>query len=301
MRDASWLILKNSNDSLGGFWIAQLFTLDRMKPPDSLQVVAKVGAKIEFPWLPGFSQYQQIKIALAKMRTGDVEEALHVATDSSIISSPLTNVTLALVHHRLKNHNEAARLLEQVEGAYSSSVQRALADSTFVPALNWTYWNEFMILHREAHEMILGKRPTDDPWLLLMMARERMRNGFALRADRDFKQAVELRPDDSQLWAARGRIYAELGLLDRVAADFDRAGNLATKPAQSIVLARAAARSAAAADAAKNIGLLDEFRRRALDAVRSALKAGFADKESLRTDPELKSIQNLPEFQSLIE
>ena len=121
------------------------------------------------------------------------------------------------------------------------------------------------------------------------------------RADADFKAAGELHPDDAEVWAIRGRIFAELGSLDRAAADFGQAQQFARQPEHFLTLARAAAHSSVLAEGASDVPRRDEFRRRALDAIRQASKSGFAEIESLRNDPDLKSMHDVPEFQLLVK
>jgi len=234
------------------------------------------------------------------MRGGNLVEALRTASDPSCENFPLTLVTLALVQHHLKDSSEATRWLQQVEDFYAVSVKRALADAAFVPATSWAYWNEFMILRREACEVITGQARPDDPWLLLLMGRERVKHGFAERANQDFQRAVDLRPDDADLWATRGRIYAELGMLDRVDGDFEKAARLTKTQEQSISLAKAAARSSTAAAAAGDVSRRDKFRRVAFDALRRALEGGFENRQALRDDAELKALYGLPEFIELL-
>src|SRR5262249_56054692 len=49
-------------------------------------------------------------------------------------------------------------------------------------------------------------------------------------AEAERKKAAERKPDDPQVWAERGRVYAEHGQPDKAAADVDRALSLVKEP-----------------------------------------------------------------------
>ncbi|MGH7221823.1 MAG: tetratricopeptide repeat protein, partial [Gemmataceae bacterium] len=168
---------------------------------------------------------------------------------------------LALAHHRLGHAKLARQWLDKAEQWYDKAVQNALVSATGTANLcGWMDWPSFVVLRREAHQLILGSDLKDDPRLKKLTDRMRgwlhkrdkatadydvaiflspneprlylaraQRLGELKRhkeAEADFAKAVQLKPNDPEVWKARGQIYAEIGQKEKSAADFHKAQTL---------------------------------------------------------------------------
>lgn len=301
-RDRYWASVKDVNDPGGGFWVAHLYSLANESPSDQDNWLSKLKYALDGNDVFTFRQFIQAHLALAYLQCGKEVEGLHAAQDGEGASFPLCWIALALIHHRYDRPDQAQLWFQRVEDWYSENMIEGIAAETFTPKqMDWTSWTEFLILRRLAWKQVRGQEAPDEPWWLLLTGRERARRNYRDRADVDFQSAVHVRPDDPDVWVVRGRMFAELGWLDRAATDFQRASELVKQPQQHLLLARAAARTSVAATRAGDTARGDAFRQCAMDAIRQLLLLKPADKDSLKQDPDLKSVLDLPELEKLLK
>jgi tetratricopeptide (TPR) repeat protein len=199
--------------------------------------------------------------------------------------------------------------LKNAEDWYLAEVRSRLQAPTFVvyPYWNWD-WGIFRIIYWEAKTLVEGKPYTDEPLLLLATGRERALLGYRERAEKDFQEAVTLRPEDSEVWAWRGRVFAQLGRFDDAAADLAKAEKLAKGPEPSFLVARMysfAASAAAAVKAQPVPASVSKYREawlaQALACLRQAVAAGFKDAARLEQEKDLEALRGQPEFQKLLQ
>jgi gamma-glutamylcysteine synthetase len=134
-----------------------------------------------------------------------------------------------------------------------------------------------------------------------LCARARHLHGFRPRADADFQAAVDLSPNAPEVWAIRGRIFAELGLWDRLVNDFAQAEKVAKTAEDWLTIAREAARSASAAEKANDAMRQDTICRIGLGAVKKSIDAGLADRAPLTKDAAFDPLRKLPEFKEIVK
>ena len=166
----------------------------------------------------------------------------------------------------------------------------------------------YQIIHREAKTLVEGQSYTDEPLLLIATGRERALLGFSERAAKDFQEAVAIRPDDAEVWAWRGRVFAQLGRYGEAAADLARAEELAKSPQQYFDVARMYSFAAGAAGAVKTPPVPDNaaayreaWGSQALACLEQAISAGWKDAARLEQERDLETIRSRPEFQKLLE
>ncbi len=204
---------------------------------------------------------------LAHYRAGQWDRAIERFEESlknprwQVAGGHASEFGLALTHHRLGHAQQARQWFDKAEQWYDKAMEQARASSPRSATLfNWADWPNFVLLRREAHKVILGTEPADDPRLKQLT--DRMRDWLQKRdpatvdydvaislhswqprlrlahgrrlaelkrykeAEADLNLAVQRQPDDPEVWKARGQIYAETGQKDKAAADFHQAQTL---------------------------------------------------------------------------
>lgn len=143
---------------------------------------------------------------------------------------------------------------------------------------------------------------------LIAAGRERALLGFNERAEKDFQEAVTLRPDDAEVWAWRGRVFAQLGRYDEAGADLAKSEKLAKGPQQLFDLARMYSFAAGAVAAAKvqpAPASASKYREawagQALACLKQAVAAGWKDAARLEQEKDLEALRAHPEFQKLVQ
>jgi tetratricopeptide (TPR) repeat protein len=200
--------------------------------------------------------------------------------------------------------------LKNAEDWYVTAIREGLrAGTVVVPrGFDWHGWGGCQILYREAKTLVEGKPYTDEPLWLIATGRERALLGFNERAEKDFQEAVTLRPDDAEVWAWRGRVFAQLGRFDAAAADLGHAEKLAKGPQQLFDLARMysfAAGTVAAVKPQPPPASASKYREawaaQALACLKQAVAAGWKDAARLEQEKDLEPLRADPEFQKVLQ
>jgi serine/threonine protein kinase len=107
------------------------------------------------------------RLSLAEYRAGRFAEAVRRARESLAAlpeggHAPLAAIdaaVLAMAHHRLGQTVEAQRRLDEIARIDWRAVER------WPDPQAWWQRSDFLVLKREAIELLTGKPPSDDPWL----------------------------------------------------------------------------------------------------------------------------------------
>ena len=169
--------------------------------------LAEMGRSI--PWLSDL--YAGFHIAWAYFRAGKCQEALALAKQLDHYAYPANDLLVAMASFRLGDVEEAQRRLKRGEDWYLAAIRAGSRPRTSSCRLDADEWGTYQIIYREAKTLIEGKPYTDEPLLLIATGRERALLGLHERAQKDFQEAVTIRPDDAEVWAWRGRVFAQLG------------------------------------------------------------------------------------------
>jgi tetratricopeptide (TPR) repeat protein len=110
---------------------------------------------------------RSFNLGLAEYRAGRLEDAVRnaresFASDTGGEMGPLGAINgalLAMAHHRLGHRDEARRWLDKINHLDWRSVRR------WPSPQSWWQRSDFLVLKREAVELITGKPAPDDPWL----------------------------------------------------------------------------------------------------------------------------------------
>lgn len=215
---------------------------------------------------------------------------------------------------KLGDKQEAPRRLKKAEEWYLAAIRVGLQAPNFVMPYNgkpngghWDGWGTCQIIYRKAKTLVEGKPYTDEPLLLIATGCERTLLGFNQRAEKDFQEAVTIRPDDAEVWAWRGRVFAQLGRFDEAAADLAKAEKLAKGPQQLFDVARmySFAAGAAAVKTPPAPASVSKHREawiaQALACLKQANAAGWKDATHLEQEKDLETLRGHPEFQKLLQ
>jgi serine/threonine protein kinase/Tfp pilus assembly protein PilF len=171
-----------------------------VEPAQLVTLAERAVAGGKFPW-------RVACLALAYQRAGQSERAVASLQESLAINAGWNPLwiysTLAMARHRLGNQEEASAALDKARSARDARVESMLAGEIgFVPALWWDLLHA-ELLYREAHTLIDGSPPPDDPRLLVLRARRLEVIGRADDAQALFVRALALQPEDLRI-----RIFA---------------------------------------------------------------------------------------------
>jgi tetratricopeptide (TPR) repeat protein len=131
---------------------------------------------------------RSFNLSLAEYRAGRFEDAIRHARES-LSANPggeagapgaLYGALCAMAYQRLGQRDEARRWLDKINQIDWRSVAR------------WPSWwecSDFLVLKREAAELITGKPAPDDPWLREVRGRAYTELGEPAKADAEFKAA----------------------------------------------------------------------------------------------------------------
>jgi serine/threonine protein kinase len=106
-------------------------------------------------------------LSLAEYRARSFDDAIRHARES-LAADPggetgpagaINGALLAMAYHRLGQHDEAKRWLDKINQLDWRSVERWPSPE------NWWERSDFLVLKREAVELLTGKPAPDDPWL----------------------------------------------------------------------------------------------------------------------------------------
>jgi serine/threonine protein kinase len=140
-------------------------------------------------------------LSLAEYRAGSFDDAIRharesLASDSGGETGPLgaTNgALLAMAHHRLGQREEAKRWLDKINHLDWRSVERWPSPES------WWERSDFLVLKREAVELITGKPAPDDPWLREERGHAYAQLGETAKAEAERQAAHAARTDLSGL------------------------------------------------------------------------------------------------------
>jgi tetratricopeptide (TPR) repeat protein len=175
-------------------------------------------------------------LGTAHYRAGNYAEAvkrLHqsLEADPDWKQTVLNWLVLALAHQRLGQDAEARPWLDKVVGWLEKTTQGKPLETIDPSQMAWPErdWLLCQILLAEAAAVFEGSPLAADPRLDLARTHARARLGQWRKAVAGYDKAIERRPDDAQLWRARGHCYEALGQPDRAKADRARALDLQEK------------------------------------------------------------------------
>jgi serine/threonine protein kinase/tetratricopeptide (TPR) repeat protein len=181
------------------------------------QVIERVKSE-ERDW-PSWCQ------GLAHVRLGQAGQGL--ALLQRVMDSMQRLPALAIALHQMGRTRAAQEALEQADAAADQLVRDAVvADVLKIPDANWQDWLLFRVLRREAHEAIHGKPMAESPYDRLFRGRLLHTMDQPQQAEAEFTAAALLRPEDTDLWLTRARVFAKLGWKERASADLVRAQQL---------------------------------------------------------------------------
>ena len=175
-------------------------------------------------------------LALALYRAGRFDEAIGRLGEIADMRNPVSDLVLAMAHHRKGDKDKARESLKKAQTWYDEATRTALAASKYdLPHWHWNQFADFQILYREARILIEGTTTVEDKNAanLLARAREELARRDPLTAD--FDQALIFHPNLARLWVARGRRLAELGRFDEAEADFNKAVDLKPDDVEALV------------------------------------------------------------------
>jgi serine/threonine protein kinase len=139
----------------------------------------------------------RFRLGLAEYRAGRFEEAVHRARESLADLPPgdvgemaaLNAAVLAMAHHRLGQTAEAARRLETVVHNDWRAIER------WPDPQAWWQRSDFLVLKREAIELITGKPAPEDPWLRKRRGDAYAKLGQTAKADAELHAADVAAPE----------------------------------------------------------------------------------------------------------
>ena len=137
-------------------------------------------------------------------RAGRFEEAVRLLRESlsrtNYGARALNFPYLAMSLHRLDKADEARQELRNAREALDRWAQAVFdRPDQFVPVPYWYDWVECQVLYREAHRLIEGSDPPEDPRLLVVRGRAFAALGRGDRAEAEFARALRLAPDDAKI------------------------------------------------------------------------------------------------------
>jgi serine/threonine-protein kinase len=169
--------------------------------------------------------------ALACYRAELLDEAHALLNLACHQATPLK----ALLAHRRGDIAEARRWLARTDERYEKAVRQSFddPDAAFGVVVSnniLTDVLQFLLLRREAHQVIDGQAPTD-PAERIYQAVQYARLGLTRKADASIEAAVAARPADVNGWLLRGQAFAVIGRDDLAREDFAAAKGKGTDPA----------------------------------------------------------------------
>ncbi len=139
-------------------------------------------------------------LSVAEYRAGRFDDAIHHARES-LAADPggeagpmgaLSGAVFAMAYHRLGQHDLARHWLEKINQVDWRSVGQWPSPES------WWEPSDFLVLKREAVELITGKPAPDDPWLREARGRAYTQLGEPDKAEAEFQAAQAARSDSSR-------------------------------------------------------------------------------------------------------
>lgn len=93
--------------------------------------------------------------------------------DSSWPARDIVDPVLAMALHHMGEDEQAKQMLEQADASYDRWVEDLLRDPVGQTPILWFDWVEFLVMRREATELLTGEPPADDPRLAQLHQRAR--------------------------------------------------------------------------------------------------------------------------------
>jgi tetratricopeptide (TPR) repeat protein len=170
-------------------------------------------------------------LALVHYRLGQFEEALRSLDQADQVDPKWTfrvcnDVVRAMAEHRLGQAGPARQRLTRAVQGFNTEVRRWPWPPS--PFGTWTtpyWWNYpyFEVLRHEASMLIDGVPHVDDLIARLEHAHHYHQLGETKRAEAEFEAVVAVRPKEAGVWLTRSRIFTELKRDAQAEADFARA------------------------------------------------------------------------------
>jgi|GEM_PF-860572 len=178
-------------------------------------------------------------LGLAHYRAGQFVEAIAQASNSNTLSNTpqkgwpahiANGPVLAMAHHRLGHAAEAHRWLEKSREEWRrlSPLMHSLGGMTVFPSTSWHWseayawqdWPTFEILLREASVLITGAPSVEEAYDHAHRSLLYHQLGKHEKAEAEWQAAIKRAPQQTALWLARGRAFAQLGQPNKADADF---------------------------------------------------------------------------------
>ena len=142
---------------------------------------------------------RSFNLGLAEYRAGRYEDAIRHARESLASvqggetgpQGALDEALLAMAYHQVGNHDEARRWLDKINQLDWRSAGRWPSPES------WWERSDFLVLKRDAAELITGKPARDDPWLREARARAYAQLGEPAQAKVEMQAAHAARSDSS--------------------------------------------------------------------------------------------------------
>jgi hypothetical protein len=244
--------------------------------PDAVKDMAEVvrRAELEKNRLPQDGA-RNLNLRMAYYRAARPKDALAV----NLLGAPdlFSAAHLALIYDAAGERNPARDWLDKVDRQHEDTWRNALVGAD-VKRPTWLTAFELMrfeVLRREAHELLDGKAPADDPWQRLHVARVYHKLGMAHKVD---AALAATRTDNPAALLARGRLLVQMARSKEALVDFDRA--VALEPKNPIPLQERARCYVASGEADKAAA---DFAA-ALELAPAAARNGIADDVASRDD-----------------
>jgi serine/threonine protein kinase len=144
---------------------------------------------------------------LAQYRAGQFREAvrsLRASLEQTTYHARVMNIpVLAMALHGAGQADAARREVDTARKTLGQLVLAAFrSPAQFIPMEYWHDWLEYQVFYREAHRLIEGSPPPEDPRLYVIRGRAFAALRRQEQADAEFGRALRLAPDDPQIRSA---------------------------------------------------------------------------------------------------
>jgi len=216
-------IYRDFDDTFHAAELAKLCAVAGDSGVDTAEILrmGEQGARTEGDGYYGWMTFYH---GLEYYRAGRYDEVLRMLdriADDVVLTTLGINIR-AMTEHKLGHFEQAKARLAEAREIQRNLVQNALARSPADSPWSWYTWFEFRLLHQEAETLIEG-RPAREPWRPLFLARVEAARGHTARAESLLAEVVRQAPDDSEVLAARARVWSEIHRDALALSDVDRA------------------------------------------------------------------------------
>ena len=264
--------------------------------------LAEMGRSVK-----GFADpYFGSHIAWANFRAGKCQEALALAKPLDRYAYPANDFVIAMATFRLGDVEEARRRLKRGEDWYLATIREGLQNPIFVMPPDWEMWGTYQIIYREAKTLIEGQPYTDEPLLLIATGRERALLGFNERPKRTFRKRWRSARTTPRCGPGAGGSSPNSAGTRKPRPTWRRP-RLPGKTSNdwyNLACARAACLNGVGRGK-QVLTDAEKLQREQLEALavqtfQEALSQGYEKAEQAKTDGDLKSLRERPDFQALI-